>query len=354
MKLRTSCLLLLGALQLPALAANCKHVPAPEARGAAPQRGKEVHLLVENDLFAEKVGLSKSDRWYTSGVKLIYKPEHEHPPFIGLLEALSSKKRSDYQMEYGFTLGQMMFTPSDISQSAPQPHDRYWGGWLYFGTILQAQPCDARELGRMSTMELDVGMLGPWSLAQQSQKAIHKLVGAPMPNGWNNQLKSELGFQFSFNHQRRIRQAQRGPLSFDLIAHAGFGIGTMFDYVNGGLTLRIGNNLEEAPVGSIEMPSLMSFGERANRAYLLARIDSRYSVHNTFLQGSMWRAKPHESDVRAKSFTTQATLGVVVESREWRMHRLAFLFNRRSAEFNNQPGTQSVQNFATVMVQMDF
>ncbi len=328
---------------------------ATEIRAKA-ARPLEVHLLVENDLFAEKFGLAHSDRWYTSGVKSMVKINRDKPPpgYSKTWEALVDKDPNAYQVEYGFTMGQMIYTPGNIRTALPQPQDRFWGGWLYLGTVLQTHPKAQSPADGMDTFELDVGVTGPWSLAQQSQKTIHAIIGAPTPVGWNNQIKSELGVQTTYLHQRRLRRAQRGPLSFDLSGHYGFGLGTMFDYLNAGLTLRIGNNLEEAPAGTIDMPSLMAFGERANRAYLLARFDARASYHNTFIEGSFFRGKPHDTEIHAKRLIGQATLGLVVESATSRFHRAAFLFSRRSREFNNPPGSQSVQSFGTLMLQMEF
>lgn len=331
---------------------------------------RELHFVFENDVFAEKLGLTKSDRWYTNGVKAIAKIKRDAPPWWysktwetlaennPLTKQAPTEKNGikPYCMEYGFTLGQMMYTPMNIKQSAPQVNDRFWGGWLYFGTILQSRP-KIREnaaRGELETFELDIGVVGPLSLAQQAQKTVHALIGAPTPAGWNNQLKSELGIQTTYSRAFTVQQAHNDLLGFDLAAHYGFGLGTLFDYVNAGATIRIGNNLSGAPVGTIENPSLMAFEQPDNRAYFLARIDAKASFHNTFIDGSIFRRDPHPSSVRSKPLVLQATVGMVVESKTYALHRFAFLFSRRSAEFNTPPGAASMQNFGTILMQVDF
>jgi hypothetical protein len=40
---------------------------------------------------------------------------------------------------------------------------------------------------------LTVGVVGPASFAEQTQKRIHEIVNADEPRGWNTQLKNEPG-----------------------------------------------------------------------------------------------------------------------------------------------------------------
>lgn len=345
-----NCLLLLALYPGLSLAGS-------ECENNSPHK-RELHLIIENDVFAEKLGLQKSDRWYTNGIKAIAKINREHPPwwYSKSWETLTRKDPGTHCTEFGFTIGQMMYTPMDIKQAAAQPNDRFWGGWLYFGTLLQSRPRqkDRADRDQMETFELDIGVVGPLALTQQAQKTVHAFIGAPTPHGWGNQLKNELAVQTSYSRAFTYSRAKNNTLGYDLGFHYGFGFGTLFDYVNAGATLRIGNQLSGAPVGTIENPSLMAFESRANRAYLLARLDARAYAHNTFLDGSLVRRDPHPSQVRSKPLVLQATLGLVLECESCALHRFAFLFNRRSAEFNTPPGAASYQNFGTMMLEVDF
>mgnify|MGYP003384551099 CR=1 FL=1 len=354
MRLLSIMLVSLASQAMPALAEQSSSTDCQNPALAK----RELHLVFENDVFAEKLGLSKSDRWYTNGVKAIAKINHDEPPwwYSKSWEKLTQKDANQACMEFGITFGQMMYTPMDIKQSAPQINDRFWGGWLYVGTLLQSRPRlrDAAARGDLETFELDVGVVGPLSLAQQSQKTVHALIGAPTPAGWHNQLKSELAIQTTYSRAFTFKQAHNNLLGFDLAAHYGFGLGTLFNYANAGATIRIGNNLSGAPVGTIENPSLMAFEQPANRAYVLARVDAKASLHNTFIDGSLLRQAPHASNVRSKHLVLQATVGLVIESKSLAVHRFAFLFNRRSAEFNTPPGAASLQNFGTMLLEVDF
>jgi lipid A 3-O-deacylase len=172
--------LLISLLSLPLFATAAPAMQDPACENTTPGK-RELHLIFENDVFSEKLGLAHSDRWYTSGVKAIGKINRSDPPwwYSAGWEAMAGKDSNQYCMEYGFTLGQMMFTPMNIRVGEPQPNDRFWGGWLYVGTLLQSRPklrADAKR-GDMETFELDIGVVGPASLAEQSQKGVHALIG---------------------------------------------------------------------------------------------------------------------------------------------------------------------------------
>jgi lipid A 3-O-deacylase len=183
---------------------------------------------------------------------------------------------------------------------------------------------------------------------------VYKRQGSPTPEGWHNQLKNEIGVQVTYTRNFTFKEAHNNLLGFDLAAHYGFAAGTLFDYVNAGATIRVGNNLSGAPVGTIENPSLMAFEKPDNRAYLLARLDVRAQAHNTFVDGSVLRRDPHVSYVHSKAIIVQATVGVVLEAKSWSTHRFAFLFHRRSSEFNTPPGAARMQSFGTMMMEVDF
>ncbi len=314
-------------------------------------------VTMENDLFAEKLGLTKSDRWYTSGVNFTFKKNTASPFELDeKLAKLSNTKDNNFCVEYGFNFGQLMFTPVDLRNPAPQPDDRFWGAWLYLGTIAQVRPAntntDAGEgfRDRVTTVKLDVGVVGPGAMGEQSQKFIHRLIKSPMPEGWHNQLKNELGLQLTLQRSTIFSPARSSEFGWDITSHYGFAVGTVFDYANAGATVRIGNNLAGAPVGTIENPSLMAFSGTQQRLYAIGRVDVKASLHNTFLDGSLFRSKPHETHIKSKFGVWQTTYGVVYEARGTWIKHVAFLINRRSPEFNVPAGKAKYLNFASLML----
>jgi hypothetical protein len=313
-------------------------------------------LLVENDMNAGGDFLSgdKSDRWYTSGIKLISMLREDTRPywFSNALPDFACWWGSKYQYQFGYVLGHAMYTPADITNPDPQPSDRFWGAWAYLGAIVQfREKNDARTL---QTFEFDIGFVGKPALGESFQKGIHNVIGSPQPGGWDNQLKTEPAINVTYLGMRKLFNDARGipiigdSLKWDATAHGGFALGTVFDYVNGGLTLRIGNALTGAPIGTIEVPSLGG-GDKWQEGnwYAFIRADARATAHNIFIDGSLFRDDPHPTSVESKDVTYFINRGITYESSA--KNRWTLSFNRRSREFNAPPSDRGAQNFFTLV-----
>lgn len=316
------------------------------------------HALIENDAFTGYLGARNTDRWYTNGVKFMRELDVNEPPLWvlcgppGLANLLQFGRGEEMEVQYGYALGQLMFTPQKITDPAPQPLDRYWGGWLYLGTIVQRRPKGSDD--QLETLELDYGVVGPASLAEQAQKVVHGLMDIKKPQGWSNQLKTEPGIQMNYLRSDRLRHSTSGPddLGYDITSHAGGMLGTMFTSVNGGIGLRVGKRLAGSPVGTIELPALGGMASPADRWYTLFRMDVRRVLHNTFIDGSLFRSDPYASQIGAKDWVVQSTMGFVME---WqRGSKLMLLLNRRSPEFNNIVGATPIQMFMTIGVSWQY
>ena len=125
-----------------------------------------VSLSVENDLFAGH------DSNYTNGVRASWlSPESMLPDWIeDSADALPFFSKKGYKRWHA-EIGQSMFTPTDISQPLLQPNDRPYAGWLYSSVGILS------DTGyRLDNLQLTLGMVGPASGAQISQKFIHSSI----------------------------------------------------------------------------------------------------------------------------------------------------------------------------------
>jgi hypothetical protein len=326
------------------------------------------HLIVENDTVDTWFGLHHSDRWYTNGIKAIDTRGPEDPAtafhcwmpdllgWFGPEDRAHAEKR-EYKYDFGWALGQLMFTPQSITMPQPQPTDRFWGGWLYLGAVVQRHSVTpgTSVFLESETVEVDYGLVGPISLAETFQKGVHSLVGAPAPQGWGNQLRDEAGIQVTYLKSVRELMPVKiaSGLETDLTVHHGFNVGTVFDYANAGITWRIGNRLREAPIGTIESPTLGELGHPNGRWYFLLRIDGKLVAHNTFIDGSLVQNAPYDSLVRSKMGVVQGSAGAVWEfgGSEGKGWRLSFLLHRRSPEFNVPGSTSPTQTFGTIAIE---
>jgi hypothetical protein len=264
-------------------------------------------LQIENDIFA---GV---DEQYTNGTYLSYTaPRNQLPGWarwtrrqlLGVVEA------EDWEVAY--TLGQSMFTPSDITIPAPPRDERPYAGLLFGGAYLSADSGD-----RLDTVGLEVGVTGPPSLAETAQKFIHNDLdlGDP-PRGWDTQLDTEVAFRVIYEQKRRYG-AELGPdwwgLEVDAIPHVSAALGTADTSLAGALTLRVGHGLDidygMPRVRRSVAPTARENETGALRWNLFAGAGGRLVGRDLFLDGNTFaNSRSVDSELFVADFSVGATV----------------------------------------------
>ena len=136
-------------------------------------------------------------------------------------------------------VGQNIFTPSDIKTAAFVENDFLYAGWLYGSLEILS---DKGE--EFDNAGLTIGMVGPSSKAEQTQKYIHQVRGDTRPQGWDNQLKDELGVDFTYERKwRKIFASELFGAGFDVMPHLAANLGNVNTSAATGATLRLGYDL---------------------------------------------------------------------------------------------------------------
>ncbi|MBL8490513.1 MAG: lipid A deacylase LpxR family protein, partial [Rhodocyclaceae bacterium] len=266
-----------------------------------------------------------------------------HAPARDLLDRFAPGAGDEVRA--GLFLGQNLYTPRAIGIAAAQPFDRPWAAWLYLGAVAQR----ARE-GRLDTVEIDVGMVGPAALGRQVQTAWHRLIGAPKPLGWANQLPDEPAFLASYLQKRRY-----GGGRLDLVAHAGITAGTVMTLGRLGGMVRFGQNLSGFGPDTVEPGGAMLQGHErgpgragSGEWYVFAGVDQRLVARNIFLDGTFFRDSP-SVERRRHVYDLSAGFSLRLEN-----VRLSFTRLRRSEEFRTPLGGGGVQRFDSLNIGIDF
>ena len=294
----------------------------------------------ENDLFAN------TDRHYTNGFRYTFmknldEPTRDQAPFwirwLGLSNIWTFKhdpgaEPTSYGMTKGRGLGNLMYTPRDITEENIIEDDRPYGGWLFYSELFQAHTKNKRH-----AFELQLGVTGKPSLTEYFQKGVHWATGSDRPEGWDNQIDFEPGFNFIYLLERRWLQAYVNDGTsrvFDLSTHTGFTVGTIFSYVSAAVTARVGWNLPSEFGPTTMRPSAPDV-ETDVELYAFVSAEGRGVVHNIFLEGSLFQDNPHTVD--AESFVYDVIVGGVVRVKRY---RLTYSLVERSEEFTLQDGNQ--------------
>jgi len=259
----------------------------------APAKPKELgtfSVKFENDLF------SGADQNYTNGIRLSWlSPEGDTIRPLqyvrDLLEALAQDNNKSTR--FGLSTGQELYTPKDRYRTDLITDDRPYAGWLYSGLSLHTVTQRQNERKDLESIELDVGVVGPYALGEQTQNFVHRIRVIDTFDGWDNQLKNEIGLALHYERKWRFFDpVPLGPMQFDAIPHAGVSVGNVITQGNVGGAVRWGLNLPH----NFGPPTLIQGGASVDRfpedsisSYLFAAADGRYVAHSIFLDGNTFR-----------------------------------------------------------------
>ena len=287
-------------------------------------------VIVENDVFADV------DRHYTNGLRLAWLSDQDDVP--GRVRSVAARlpllpDDADLRIEYA--VGQNMFTARDITDPMPDEDERPYAGWLYGAVGLVAETGE-----RLDKLELSLGVVGPASLADETQTWWHEVIGADEPRGWGTQLPNEPAIQLTY--QRSWRALASGELfgfATDLTPNVGAAVGTVFVYGEAGATVRVGQHLPRDYGPPRIQPSLPGSGffvtEEDFGWYLFGGVTGRAVAHNVFLDGTLLR---DSRSVEKENFVGDLQAGVAATVGDV---RLAYTHVLRTREFQTQEETDA-------------
>ncbi|WP_428421738.1 lipid A deacylase LpxR family protein [Methylibium sp.] len=295
---------------------------------------------LENDV------LARQDQGYTSGlqIKAVTPNLDRHandaclPPWARWLnrrlEWLSPENYEQRNLVFG--LGQAIYTPKDPERSDLIEDDR-----PYAGVLLLSAGYNARLGNQLWATQLALGVVGPASYAEQTQKFFHRVFGSAHFKGWDNQLENEPVVLLLHERSQRWGSYALTPASdglrWDAITHWGGTLGNLLTGANVGFEVRAGYRLPDdfgssplRPAGENTAPLRFerSFVGWSWHAFLNA--DTRLVLHDITLDGNSFR---HSHHVHKRLLVGDVALGVAVLAGDW---KLAFARNFGTREFNGQ------------------
>jgi hypothetical protein len=314
-------------------------------------------LYVENDVAAG------TDRNYTNGVKLLWvSPEIGEgerklraPGWIDFLaRRLPLTQRSGARRFFSLSLDQSIYTPENITRSVPDASDRPYAGYLYAGLAVHSQ-----DEGSLDSAEIDVGVIGPLSLAGTIQTLWHHTFGWDRPRGWAYQLKNEPVLALTYDHLRKIlRPRAEEGFGRDAIVHARATLSNAFTGAMAGVELRLGWNLPgdfgSAPIQP-GRDSAVLFEERGARPsgkrpfgfHVFLALEGKAVIRDITLDGNSFRDGPRVEKI---PLVGQAVAGVALRFKRF---KLSYGYVFLSREFQTQRGTQTYATFNLSFIPAD-
>lgn len=360
------------ALTLPMVPAMARS-PADDTSGAPRCKATEtiefrgLTVRLENDLFVD------TDRNYTNGVaftavsrdihgglrpECLPAPVRLHAELIKWLNPgfWSDAGNPAHSQNVVVKFGQSMYTPDDPLRTDLITDDRPYAGLLYVGMSWNRRSNEPHsDTERLDTREITLGVIGPWSLAEQSQKFVHDATGVDRFLGWKHQLKNEPALQMALD---RKFKAYRGSgavtpgFSVDAIRSIGLRLGNIETSAALAVEARVGWNIpndfgsypirpgaENRPPSSAATRATSGHAPRAlggphAGVHLFGTLEGKLVAHEFSIDGNLFRSSHH---VTRRPWVAQAAVGLSVQGLvAGHGARLAVMRVHRTREFREQ------------------
>jgi lipid A 3-O-deacylase len=251
---------------------------------------KEFGFISDNDLYTS----SKNDMYYTNGLEL----------FFRYLSKNENEKINKKITE--FRLGQYIYNPRYINETAVDINDRPFTGYLF------AEGGRSFFYQSESVLKTDfhLGFMGPNAFGRETQESFHHLIGYKKVYGWENQLDNAFAVQAHAMYSKKLFPSKHNDF-VDLHFQSEANLGTIFTGVSTGFLARIGfkkllpvydSNLHDASVSAQTQSDVREF-------YFYAMPSVNYQFYDATIEGSMFsNTSPVTFELEPLRFNAEAGL----------------------------------------------
>ncbi|WP_428485540.1 lipid A deacylase LpxR family protein [Rhodopila sp.] len=271
-------LVIAAAILLPAVSVRAQ--PAPDTAS----------IWTLQDENASISASKPTDRFYVNGLRLGWtSPTTVVPDF---LQNLGHTLWGNGQQRISFDLSQQIYTPVNTQATIPNPRDRPYAGLLLGDFSLLSDTDDSR-----SVLALSFGILGPAAGGKGIQNGFHNLISQNVVNGWNHQIQNTAAVELLHERTWRLPIATVAAMETDALPSLTVAVGDVRDYLQTGITFRIGQGLNSDFGVPRPRPGL-SGGDAYKPTrpfvwYAFVGADGQAVGYDILLQSSPFRGGPH-------------------------------------------------------------
>ena len=254
----------------------------------------------------------------------------------------------------GIAIGQVIQTPDDLSRLDLIKDDVPYAGALTLQATWYAFNDD-----EFRGFEITAGVAGPPSLAEQTQKTIHKLVDSSDPKGWDYQLKTEPLINLNYMRKKKIwRVGNPARVSFDTAINGNVGLGNLFTQASMALEMRFGQNM---PRGFVYVPdpiglsmhykaTLKPSNPQKSSFYASLVLRGSAFAHNLFLDGNSFR---DSHGIDNEPLVGMVIAGLHYEQKKWGLH-FNLMATSDDVDTHQYPTTEGRERLGTVDIEWRF
>jgi len=188
-------------------------------------RERFLQINFDNDI------LDNTDRFYTNGIRFDFiSPVLQQYPLSRLMIPYWGSGKN----YYGISLVQNMYTPSTTKLGGILYGDRPYAAFLFLGNFKTSN--DQQKKFRQ-TSELDIGIIGPFSMGDFVQKTFHNNVPTNSePLGWEYQIRNDVVLNYNLDMEKSVISLP----NFEGVVNASGAFGTLYTNFSTGFLIRTG------------------------------------------------------------------------------------------------------------------
>ena len=242
-----------------------------------------VSATLDNDFFVNE------DNGYTNGLYVTFYDVNESgndahwpdfwvKPLMWTMSDAPAKTSANV-----YSVGQTLNTAEDLTLVNP-PQDSFpYSAMVSINNTYITTRDDHAD--RVSTT---IGIVGPWALGKETQKAVHKVISAQDPKGWNTQLHNELVFELSRSRVWRSWVSEADTM--DVLTGFDVSAGTLKSSTSTGIMFRYGRNLESSYATTLLAENRISNPTAINNGWFAyAGVKVGYTFNQIFTDGNTFR-----------------------------------------------------------------
>ena len=202
----------------------------PGSFGQVRNEWKGIRLSEDDDFFNFRG--QGTDRGYTSGltINLYYKKNYKPAFPTNLLMKISGNADN----LYGFGLSQSLWTPNNITNKEIQYNDYPYSAAAYLSNFLISAD---KEKKQKITTRISFGAIGKYAFGKQIQSWFHRMINYQPPNGWDNQVRTDIIINYSLEFEKLIFNPCP---NLEITASAAGNFGTFINSADMGIQIRAG------------------------------------------------------------------------------------------------------------------
>lgn len=304
---------------------------------AQEQPGYKYMFRIYEDNDAINVYDIGSDRGYTNGTRLDLFWQQRKRSFINKLMPQAGKNSIN---THSWSLMQVIITPDNITRRKPDPSDYPYSGALFVTRSMHS----ANPVKKLSIQsEWVLGVMGPPSLAEETQVLIHRIIAAQRPKGWAYQKPTDLLLNYHFTVSKQLAQYRQWA---EIIGSGQVYTGTMINGASLYTTIRLGR-MNPYFNGFIQQFTTDKKQSSKWQLYFILQPAAELILHNALLDGGVFNhdAKQPPSgteeryipDIKRRKVIARIDIGAVLSKGNF---GLSFMQKSSSAMIKGLPAQQ--------------